>query len=53
MSVFEHHLCTRDAANADATDGTNIAAAEAVALKNRYFISASLIYNILTGCEKN
>ena len=52
LSMFDHHLCTRDAANDDATDGTDSTKADTVVLNNRYFVSAPLICNILSGCEK-
>ena len=52
LSMFDHHLCTRDAANDDATDGTSIAVTDTNAANNRYYVSAPLICNILSGCEK-
>ena len=52
MSYFDNHLCTRDANNDDATDGTASAVIDTSAANNHYYVSAPLICNILTGCEK-
>ena len=51
LSMFDQHLCTRDTANDNAIDGADLTVTDANALNNRYFVSAPLICNILTGCE--
>ena len=43
LDTFDYHLCTRDAANGDATDGKN--SVSTAAENNMYFVSGPLSCN--------